>query len=311
MMGGGGGIYGRVNGGLILSQHNLLMQSYYQRLGGVRAYSEQRFGRLWLYGIMTCGLQVVVNVICLFGRGREHRAYLMLEWSPVVILVASLVLALLACHVVGKGRCLWRSVIFALSATYRLFPLHILLMMRGGDISYFGDNPSAYLCAAALHFGVAPCALAVILWIKSEAPGDTRESGCPVFSLLWACCLAALALEVAIYAAWQGYHEPLRTWLILSQPINWALIPASLLVLSTWLTALALWLLGERYSLWRGVFFVALLSYGLLPFYLLQYLVTGDFSPTVFYKLPLCFGLVPLWLTIIYYARLCKRFNCK
>lgn len=114
-----------------------------------------------------------------------------------------------------------------------------------------------------------------------------------------------------LYAAWQGYHEPLRTWLILSQPLHLALIPAALLVLSTWLTALALWLLGERYSLWRGVFFVALLSYGLLPFYLLQYLVTGDFSPTVFYKLPLCFGLVPLWLTIIYYASLCKRFDCR
>ena len=65
----------------------------------------------------------------------------------------------------------------------------------------------------------------------------------------------------------------------------------------------------KRYSLWRGVFFVALLSYGLLPFYLLKYLVTGEFSLTVFYKLPLCFGLVPLWLTIIY-ARLCKRLDC-
>lgn len=271
------------------------------RLTFAQACSVQRFYRLWLYGIMTCGLQAAVNIIFLFIGDKTHRAYLLLQWSPVVILVTSLVLALLAWHVAGKVRCLWRSVIFVLSATYWFFPLHILLIMCGSEISYLGESPSEYFSSLALHFGVAPGALAVILWLKSEAPGDTRDPRYPVFSRLWGCCLAALALEAVIYAAWQGYHEPLRTWHIWSQPVNWALIPASLLVLSTWLTALALWLLGERCSLWRSVFFVALLSYGLLPFYLLKYLVTGEFSPTVFYKLPLCFGLVPLFITIIYF----------
>lgn len=260
----------------------------------------QRFWRLWLYSIIACGLQVAVKIGCLWEQGRSHRVDVLIELCPIIILAASLMLALLAWHVVGKRRCLWRSVLFVLAAAYWFLPLHALLFLVKPDISYLGDSPAEYFGTLALGFGVAPCVLAAILWLKSDSDRGTNESRRPLFDRLWGCSLVALALEIGVYTVWQVYDAPARAWFIWSHPVHWALIAVSLLVLSTWLTASALWLLGKRYFLWRGVLFVALLSYGFLPFLLLRYLATGEFSPAVFYKLPLCFGTVPLCITLVY-----------